>query len=149
VPHRLDEAGVHRIARPRPDPVRQRRPQVERRRVGDRGERVTRRHVLGLPRGRVGIRLLRIVVAAVKQGVIRASRIEAHAVALHVQLVAGGRGRPQDLVVPHAVGKRVSRAEEVVHRVEPVVDRIRIPVGARDAPARVDAEGDEEPRIPV
>ena len=146
--HRRDEPLVHRIAGEGSGIFEQAFTQRSRRGVGDRGKRMPDRARCRGSRSGVGHGHTRIVVAAIEEFVIGTTGMKRHRVATHKQLIPSrGRG-PQDLVVPHAVGKGGPGAEDIAYRVEPIVDRIGLAEAVGDD-VGVGSQRDEKARVPV
>ena len=106
------------------------------------------RHILRQAGGGVRVGYLGVVIATIKQGVVRPGRVEAHAIALHIELIAGGRALPQNLVIPHTVGEAAAGAEVVIHRIQPIVDGVGVAIAIGEL-SRIGPQGNEEAGIPV
>ena len=103
---RRDESRVHGVARESAGLGNGAFAQRIRGRIGDARKRVALGARCGESR-RVVRRGSGIVVAAVEQGKIPATRVEVHRISNGVDdITSCGKGRSQDLVVPHAVGER-------------------------------------------
>ncbi len=105
-------------------------------------------HILSQAGSGVRVGYLWIVIATVKQSVVRPGGIETHPVALHVELVAGGRAFPQNLVIPHAVGEGAAGTEVVIDCIQPIVDGVGVTITIGQL-SRIGSQGNEEAGIPV